>query len=113
MVQKALNAVCDAFQGCDTLAYADLSTKLVLATNDASQQTRDALNELGSEAAIILSEGNIGVVGTSEGFRLFLRDPDEPTEALICLCALDTDVEALVPEAQKCLAELAAGSEAS
>ena len=109
MVQKALNAVCETFDGCETLAYADLSTKLVLATNDAPGQTRETLNDLCEEATVILQDGFIGVIGTSSGFRLFFRDRIEPSEGLICVCSLGTDVARLLPAAQECLATLAAG----
>jgi len=109
MVQKALNAVCETFAGCETLAYADLSTQLVLATNETSGETRDALNALCAEAMAFLEDGHIGVVGTDQGFRLFFKDPKEPTEGLICLCALSADLANLMPAAQQCLADIAAG----
>lgn len=109
MVQKALNAICETFDGCETLAYADLSIQLVLATNETSDKTRDDLNDLCAEAMLFLKEGNIGVVGTQSGFRLFFKDPDEPTEGLICLCTLGADLVTLMPAAQKCLADIASG----
>lgn len=111
MVQKALDAVCETFDGCETLAYADLSTQLVLATNEAASQTRDTLNDLCAEAKLILSDGYVGVVGTSNGFRLFVRDRAEPTDGLICLCGLETDVANLLHAAQDCLARIASGGE--
>ncbi len=111
MVQKALNAVCDRFDGCETLAYADLSTQLVLATNAAASQPRDTLNELCAEAKLILKDGFVGVVGTDSGFRLFVRDRNEPTDSLICLCTLGTDVAGLLPAVQDCLSKIASGGE--
>ncbi|MEM6940258.1 MAG: hypothetical protein AAF943_04650 [Pseudomonadota bacterium] len=109
MVQKALNAVCEAFEGCDTLAYADLSTKLVLATNESTELPRDALNTLCEDATVLLSEGFTCVIGTEAGFRIFLRDPVETTDGMICLCARSADIEALLPAVKDCLAGLARG----
>ena len=109
MVQKALNAVCEKFDGCETLAYADLSTKLVLATNDTAPQSRDALNELCVQATTILNGGHIGVVGTGKEFRLFLRDSQEPSEGLICVCTVSADVASILPAVQACLTDLASG----
>lgn len=111
MVQKALDAVCESFDGCETLAYADLSTQLVLATNQTASHTRDTLNDLCAEAKLILSDGHVGVVGSVTGFRLFVRDRTEPTDGLICLCTLETDVANLLPAAQACLARIASGGE--
>lgn len=92
------------------LAYADLSTQLVLVTNDAASQTRDTLNSLCAEANLVLTSGNLGVVGDKDGFRVFLKDPSEPTEGLICICGLNTDMAALVPAMQTCLSEIAEGA---
>lgn len=113
MVQEALNAVCESFDGCETLAYADLSTQLVLATNAAAPQTREKLNALCAEAEMVLEGGHIGVVGSSTGFRLFFRDVAEPTEGLICVCSLSADVAKLMPAAQKCLADIASGGDSA
>ncbi|MFP7675474.1 hypothetical protein ACG74X_19160 [Marivita sp. S0852] len=109
MVRQALDAVCETFEGCETLAYADLSTQLVLATNGNNTQAQDGLNALCEEAALMLDGGHIGIVGTQTGFRLFLRDFDEPNDGLICLCTLQTDMDGLLPAARKCLSQIASG----
>lgn len=109
MVQDVLNKVCARFEGCDTLAYADLSTDLVLATNDDSSLPRDTLNTLCAEARVVLNGGDLALIGTAKGFRIFLRAASEPDDGLICICDLGTDVEAVVPAAQACLAELTRG----
>lgn len=109
MVQKALNAVCNTFDGCETLAYADLSTQLVLATNETASQTRDALNDLCAEAKLVLDAGHLAVVGTGSGFRLFFRDRSEPSDCLICVCSFKADLSKLFPAAQQCLADIASG----
>jgi len=112
MVQKALNEVCQSITGCQTLAYADLSTKLVLATNEGSDHTREALNALCAEADVVLAGGHFGLVGQADGFRLFLRARGEPADSLICLCDLRTDMAALLPAVERCLSEISAGGAA-
>ncbi|SHG67345.1 hypothetical protein [Marivita hallyeonensis] len=109
MVRQALDAVCETFDGCETLAYADLSTNLVLATNTTTRETQDSLNTLCAEATLLLDGGGVAVVGTQSGFRIFLRDGDTSTDGLIGLCNLTSDVARLVPAAQRCLAQIASG----
>lgn len=106
MVQEVLDAVCETFDSCETLAYADLSTRLVLATNSETDQRRDALNALCAQAEVVLEGGNISVIATASGFRLFLRDHSEPMDGLICLCGLQTDMAKFIPVAQQCLSEI-------
>lgn len=109
MVQDSLNAVCEIFDSCTTLAYADLSTQLVLATNEGAEHTRETLNGLCAEATLILEHSFLGVVGTPTGFRVFVRSPEEPTDGLICLCGLETDMALLIPEIEHCLADIVTG----
>lgn len=111
MVQATLDGFCNTFDGCVTLAYADLSTQLVLATNSDTEETRDALNLLCEEARLVLDGGHLGVVGTKSGFRVFLRDLVEPSDGLICICTLQTDMAAFLPAAQDCLADLSIAGE--
>ena len=108
-----LDGFCAAFEGCETLAYADLSTQLVLATNSEAEEPRDALNLLCEEAKLVLDGGHLGIVGTATGFRVFLRDLVEPSDGLICICSLRTDMDAFLPAAQDCLAELSMAGDQS
>lgn len=107
MVQAVLNAVCEDFQGCHTIAYADLSTQLILATNTKTELSRDTLNALCAQANLALAKGSVGVIGTQAGFQVFLRATAEPNDALICLCSLQTDMVRFLPAAQACLAAIA------
>lgn len=109
MVQTALNALCDQFDGCDTVAFADLSTRMVLVTNSQTPESQDTLNALCQEADQLLQGGNQALVGTSTQLRLFVRATAEPSDALCCVCDISTDVAALLPALQTCLEGISSG----
>lgn len=113
MVQKALDAVCDQVAGCHTVAFADLSTQMVLVANTSTKQSRDALNILVQQAQQALRSGQIAMVGTDDAFHVFARSADDPTEALCCMCGLDTDIEQLSACLVECFRTISAGSGAA
>lgn len=103
MVQNALNALCDQFDGCETLAYADLSTRMVLVTNTKTPESQDTLNALCQEANLLLEKGNCAMSGTVGQLHLFVRATNEPSDALCCICSGEADVAELIPALQSCL----------
>lgn len=113
MVQANLNALYDNFESCKTLAYADLSTTLVLATNETADIDRDTLNALCAEAKLVLANGHVSVIASTTEVRLFLKDPTEQNDALICLCTLQADIAQFLLTARRCLAEIAVGGDST
>ena len=106
MVQDALNAVCDDIEGCESLAFVDLSTRMVLVSNASTPESQDTLNMLCAEAALLLETGQIAMAASSDHVHLFMRSPTEPSDALCCICAPGTNFSALVPAAQACLSTI-------
>jgi len=106
MVQDALNALCDDFNGCETLAYADLSSRMVLVTNTKTPESQDTLNILCQEANLLLEHGNSAMSGTAGQMHVFIRSEDEPSDALCCICTMDVDFARLLPAMQVCLATI-------
>ncbi|MEP4196876.1 MAG: hypothetical protein ABJL99_14710 [Aliishimia sp.] len=102
MVQQALDAVCERVAGCETVAFSDLSTQMVLVTNSTARQSRDALNLLCKQAHSVLQTGHQALVGTEDNFYVFARSASDPTEALCCICALDTDIAQVFAELEAC-----------
>jgi len=51
MVQDALDRVCNGTEGCESLAFVDLSTRMVLVSNADTPESQDTLNLLCAEAA--------------------------------------------------------------
>lgn len=106
MVQDALNAVCEDIDGCESIAFVDLSTRMVLVSNASTPESQDTLNMLCTEAVMLLDTGQVAMAAGSDQLHLFLRSSAEPADALCCICTPDTDFRALVPAAQACLASI-------
>ena len=111
MVQAALDAACAEMAGCGTLAFADLSTHMVLMTNSDAPLSQDQLNELCVEAGKCLNDGNLALVADHTETRLFLRSSQEPDDALFCVLDPGCDLKMVLPAVQDCLTQIAGGSE--
>lgn len=106
MVQKALDRVSEAVPGCDVVAYADLSTQMVLVTNSNCTLARDALNQLCAQAQTVLATGMQAFCGTDADMRVFMRNPSDATEAICCQAGSDVDVGALMAALGSCFESL-------
>ncbi len=115
MVAKLLDALTVRFGACRIAAYADLSSNMVLVTNSGVTAPRETLNALCREAAATLaaaalpdpSECDVAVTIAGRYTGVFLRLPEEPSDALCCLCDDLIDLASFVPEARACLRALA------
>lgn len=110
MAQNPLDQMCDAIAGCETLAFLDLSTRMVLLKNSATPASQDMLNAICAEAEQVLKSGAVGLVASRERLTIFLRSATMPSDALCCVCAIGTDVEAVLSMGQSCLAEIGGGA---
>ena len=112
MVAEKLTELCDTVDGCDTAAFADISTKMVLVSVPETELTRDAWNEICLEAALTMEVGRasmkVGYLATEEQTKVFIRSQEEPNDLLICLCKPTVDLGALIASADTCLADIAA-----
>lgn len=113
MVADELDAVRARFGACETIAYADLSAKMVLVTNSKTPMRREELDRLCGEAAVAFGavEGSglsfqhadVALIGTAGATKIFIRDQQEPNDLLCCVCAAGFDVAPFIPEARDCL----------
>ncbi len=116
MVAEILDALADGFAGCETVAYADLSTSMVLVTNSGAEQSREELNALCTEAEVTLGQEDAAPVGPGTCYkavsfsggmtRVFLRSAKVPDDILCCICQPGIDVAAFLDAAEACLNEL-------
>lgn len=116
MVTQLLDQLNDRFPGCDTLAFADLATQMILITNSASSYQRAALEALCAEATLLFgppgtatlgaAPANTIFVATPDHLRIYLRDPAAPTEALCCLCHHTAQLDDFVTAARDCLGQI-------
>lgn len=119
MVVDKLDALRQKHEGCTALAFADLSTKMILVTDSGSNLRREALDALCAEAALLLGAGGkpaladkpsdrASVVTTGQ-LRVFLRAEKEPNDVLCCVCGPVMDSDAFVADALACLNVISGG----
>ena len=120
MVVDALDALQNKFAGCETVAFADLSTQMILVTNSETQYRRETLDMLCAEAALALGSKNKPMLGDQAGdaafvatrnqLRIFLRASQEPSDVLCCVCAPDIDIAGFLSDARPCLEKISNGA---
>lgn len=119
MVVDELDALRERFEGCSAVAFADLSTKMILVTDSRSNLRREALDALCEEAALLLGangkpaladkpSGMASVASTSQ-LRVFLRAENEPNDVLCCICGPKMDADKFVAHACACLDRISSG----
>lgn len=119
-VAAELDAMRSELSGCSLVAFTDLSSRLVLCTSAVSKPVQEELNAL-SEAANLALDGafaegaaplwsqtgdvpaETAVLMTGAEVRVFLRSPAKPNEALVCVCAPDAELEAIVDSGRSTL----------
>lgn len=119
MVVDELDALHGRFDACDTLAFADLSTQMILVTNTDTSYRRETLDALCAEAALTLGAekklpfGDVAskaaFVASKDQMRIYLRAADEPTDVLCCVCKTDVDLDAFLKDARPCLDKISSG----
>lgn len=119
MVVDELDALRSTHSSCKTLAFADISTKMILVTDTSSNLPREALDALCSEAALVLgTNGKIALgahpsqaalMADKKSVRVFLRAANEPSDVLCCVCGPNVDVDKFVANATDCLNRISSG----
>ena len=119
MVADRLNALCDGFAACTTVAFADLGSQMVLVANTAASTKRETLDKLCAQAGVMLAPpsdpsgtlnpATLAYLADAAHTKVFLRATDEPNDILICDCTHDIDLDAFVAAAQTCLADITGG----
>lgn len=111
-VSTALDELRAEIPGCSLVAFADLSSKIVLTASAATNPAREELDALSAAAYLALdgavaegaapiwgdqqeTAGTAMLLSASEA-RVFMRSPGENPEALICVCAPDCNLEVVV-----------------
>ncbi len=120
MVVHELDALRDRFEGCHTLAFADLSTQMILVTDSASNLPREALDALCADAALMLSANGKPVIGahpstaaamaTKNALRFFVRADQEPNDVLCCICEPTVDAGQFLADARVSVDRISSGN---
>lgn len=126
-VSEALDTLRSEVSGCTLAAFADLSSRLVLSSSAASKPMQDELDKLSTAAAEALdgalADGTASVWNedgtekpdtammiTGQEARVFLRSPDNVAEALVCVCAPDSDIAAVLTSGREALQRIVAAT---
>ena len=127
-VSEALDAMRLDLPGCSLVAYADLSSLLVLSTSSVLKPMQEQLDAL-SRAAQIALDGTLaegaapvwedGAAGepartalllTETEARVILRAKGDSPEALVCVCTPDSDLGAVIARGQAALDDIQAAA---
>lgn len=119
MVVDELDALREKYKGCNALAFADLSTKMILVTDSGSNLRREALDALCTEAALLLGANgepaladrpsDLASAASPTQLRVFVRAAEEPNDVLCCICGPKINAAAFVADACECLDRISSG----
>jgi hypothetical protein len=119
MVVNELDTLREASSGCDAIAFADLSTRMILVTDTQSNLPREALDALCLQASSVLGvsgkialgahPSRVALLAEKSTVRLFLRAANEPDDVLCCVCTPNIDIDKLVEDATACLNRISGG----
>ena len=114
-VSESLGAVVKAFPQARLVAFADLSSRMILTSAGPLSMTQEHLDRLCNQARAsfddplfslsveAFGEPHGAVVMGPEGLRLFIRSDVEPADALCCICDPGIDLAAFVPKIRETL----------
>ena len=110
-ISDAMDALRSEVSGCSMVVYTDLSSKLVLGASSVGNPGQEELDALANAAQLaldgVVAEGaahvwanaqpeaaaETAMLLTGSEARVFLRSPGDAPEALICVCAPDSDLD--------------------
>lgn len=113
MQTQDLDSLVEKHPDCIIAAYADIGTGITLLTNSVRAFPREALDEMCVEAALTLGIVDAPPLGSAtcteaikaakSALHVYLRAPDDPTDALICLCRPTISLALFLEDARACL----------
>lgn len=110
-----------AFPEARLVAFADLSSRMILASSGTLSTTQEYLDALCDQARVSFSdpllalsveafgEPQTAVVLGSETVRVFLRSDSEPSDAMCCICDHSIDLGAFVAKIRDTLQSITHG----
>lgn len=121
-VVDSLAAVVKAFPQARVVAFADLSSRMILASQGRDDVTQEHLDRLCQQARAsfddplftlsveAFGEPNGALVMGQDSLRVFLRSAVEPADALCCICDHGIDLEAFVAKIHETLDSITTGA---
>lgn len=121
-ITDSLGAVMKAFPQTRVVAFADLSSSMILASQGKDDVTQEFLDQLCQQARIsfddplfslsveAFGEPHAAVILAPDAVRVFLRSESEPADALCCICDLGIDLPGFVAKIRDTLDKISAGA---
>ena len=120
-VNESLGAVAKAFPQARLVAFADLSSRMILSSAGSLATTQEHLDRLCDQARAsfddplfslsveAFGEPRGAVVMGADAVRVFLRSDTEPSDALCCICDHSIDLVAFVAKIRDTLESITHG----
>lgn len=120
-VVESLGAVVKAFPKARVVAFADLSSSMILASKGADDITQEHLDALCKQARAsfddplfalsveAFGEPHSAMVVGEDSVRVFLRSESEPADALCCICEHGIDLTGFVARLRETLDGISGG----
>lgn len=120
-VAESLGAVVKAFPQARLVAFADLSSRMILTSSGPLTTTQEYLDQLCDQARAsfddplfslsveAFGEPHGSVIMGPEAVRVFLRSDTEPADALCCICDHAIDLPAFVTKLRDTLESITHG----
>ena len=121
-VIESLGEVIKAHPQARLVAFADLSSSMILASQGHHEMTQEHLDRLCRQARAAFDdplfalsveafdEPQCAVVMDARGLRVFVRSESEPADALCCICDPDIDLSRFLETARETLDQVSNGS---
>jgi hypothetical protein len=118
MSADALKMLIEGHPALRAVAFADLSTRMVLISESRTPMLREAFQALCLRGGALLSAVDsdpidpatacdTALVVEDEDIGVFLRVPGAPSDALCCLCEPTIEIDGFLADARDCLDRLA------
>ena len=120
-VSDSLGAVVKAFPQARLVAFADLSSRMILSSSGSLSTTQEYLDKLCDQARSsfddplfslsveAFGEPHAAIVMGPEALRVFLRSDTEPADAICCVCDHAIDLPAFVTKIRDTLESITHG----
>lgn len=114
-VVESLGAVVKAYPKARVVAFADLSSSMILASQGADDITQEHLDQLCRQARVAFDdplfalsveafgEPHGALVVGEDSVRIFLRSESEPADALCCICEHGIELTGFVSKIRETL----------
>lgn len=120
-INESLGSVIKAYPQARVVAFADLSSSMILASQGRDDITQEHLDRLCQQARTsfddplfslsveAFGEPHAAVVMGPETVQVFLRSESEPADAMCCICEHSIDLGGFVTKIRETLDKISAG----